>query len=78
MRVYGFCPELLSFPVLPGTGYVHRYTYLKTSSDDEEDSEKEETPLSFAFAFTKLPLRKVRIIPSVLFYHTLRTAEKLR
>ena len=34
-------------------GYVHRYTYLKTSSDDEEDSEKEETPLSFAFAFTK-------------------------
>lgn len=34
-------------------GYVHRYTYLKTSSDNEEDSEKEETPLSFAFAFTK-------------------------
>lgn len=34
--------------------YVHRYTYLKTSSnnDDDEDSEKVETPLSFVFAFT--------------------------
>ena len=33
--------------------YVHRYTYLKTSSNnDDEDSEKVETPLSFVFAFT--------------------------
>lgn len=33
--------------------YVHRYTYLKTSSNnDDEDSEKAETPLSFVFAFT--------------------------
>ena len=32
---------------------VHRYTYLKTSSNnDDEDSEKVETPLSFVFAFT--------------------------
>ena len=35
------------------TDYVHRYTYLKTSSNnDDEDSEKAETPLSFVFAFT--------------------------
>lgn len=35
------------------TDYVHRYTYLKTSSNnDNEDSEKVETPLSFVFAFT--------------------------
>lgn len=33
--------------------YVHRYTYFKTSSNNnEEDSEKAETPLSFVFAFT--------------------------
>lgn len=33
--------------------YVHRYTYLKTSSNNnDEDSEKVETPLSFVFAFT--------------------------
>lgn len=32
--------------------YVHRYTYLKTSSNKEGgDSEKQETPLSFVFAF---------------------------
>lgn len=35
------------------TDYMHRYTYLKTSSNnDDEDSEKVETPLSFVFAFT--------------------------
>lgn len=34
-------------------GCVHRHTYLKTSSGDEEDSEEEDTPLSFAFAFTE-------------------------
>ena len=33
--------------------YVHRYTYLKTSSNkNDDDSEKAETPLSFVFAFT--------------------------
>ena len=46
-------PRTAFFPPYYLAGYVHRYTYLKTSSDDEEDSEKEETPLSFAFAFTK-------------------------
>lgn len=35
------------------TDYVHRYTYLKTSSNkNDDDSEKAETPLSFVFAFT--------------------------
>ena len=39
--------------------YVHRYTYLKTSSNnDDEDSEKVETPLSFVFAFTSSQNRK--------------------
>lgn len=34
-------------------GYVHRYTYLKTSSNhNDEESEKMEIPLSFVFAFT--------------------------
>ncbi|MEI3467723.1 MAG: hypothetical protein V8Q76_02160, partial [Bacteroides intestinalis] len=34
-------------------GYVHRYTSVKTSSNNnDEDSEKEESPLSFVFAFT--------------------------
>lgn len=40
-------------------GYVHRYTYLKTSSNnDDEDSEKEEIPLSFMFSFTTAQNRK--------------------
>ena len=39
------CPQYLA-------DYVHRYTYIKSSSStDTTDSEKEETPLSFAFAF---------------------------
>lgn len=58
-------------------GYVHRYTYLKTSSDDEEDSERRRRRFP-SLSLLQRPLRKVRIIPSVLFYHTLRTAEKLR
>lgn len=40
------CPQYLA-------SYVHRYTYLKNNSStgSNEDSESEETPLSFVFAF---------------------------
>lgn len=35
-------------------GYVHRYSYIKSSaSENEEESEQEDTPLAFCFAFMK-------------------------
>ena len=77
MRVYGFCPERPSFPVLPGRVCAPLYLPEKPLPMMKRIRKKEETPLSFAFAFTKAVTESTDYsFGSILPYA--RTAEKLR